>query len=80
MSLENSLLFPNSFFNSFETTLIVANGVPKECAAAAAWPPKDSNSYSFATTSCNFLTASDRLLLSPAPSVVCVFPYFLIVF
>ena len=63
--LNSSLLFPNSFFNSFETTLIVANGVPKECAAAAACPPKDSNSYSFAITSCNLFTASDLLLLSP---------------
>ena len=47
MSLERSLLSPISFFNSLATTLIVAKGVPSECAAAAAWPPKDSNSYSF---------------------------------
>ena len=46
MSFDTSLLFPISFFNSFATTLIVAKGVPSECAAAAAWPPKDSNSYS----------------------------------
>ena len=32
---------------------------------AAAWPPKDSNSYSLAITCCNLFTASDRLLLSP---------------
>ena len=51
MSLEISLLSPISFFNSLATTLIVANGVPSECAAAAACPPSDSSSYSFAITS-----------------------------
>ena len=46
ISLDRSLLFPISFFNSLATTVIVAKGVPRECAAAAACPPKDSNSYS----------------------------------
>ena len=42
ISFEISLSEPISFFNSFATTLIVANGVPKECAAAAACPPQTS--------------------------------------
>ena len=40
ISFENSLFSLRSFFNSFATTLIVARGVPRECAAAAARPPK----------------------------------------
>ena len=36
ISFDNSFLSPISFFNSFATTLIVAKGVPSECAAAAA--------------------------------------------
>ena len=64
ISLENSLLSPISFFNSFATTLIVAKGDPSECAAAAACPPRDSSSYSFYITSCNLFNASDLFLLS----------------
>ena len=45
-SFDISLLSPISFFSSFATTEIVASGVPSECAAAAACPPKDSNSSS----------------------------------
>ena len=66
ISVEISLLFPISFFNSFATTLMVANGVPKECPAAAACPPKDSSSYSFYITSCNLRKASDLFFVSPA--------------
>ena len=65
ISLEISLSFPSSFFNSLATTLIVAKGVPSECAAAAAWPPSDSNSYSFAITSCSLFNASDLFFVSP---------------
>ena len=60
------LLLPISFFNSLATTLIVAKGVPSECAAAAACPPNDSNSYSLAITSCNLFNASDLFFVSPA--------------
>ena len=65
ISFEISLLLPISFFNSLATTLIVAKGVPSEWAAAAAWPPSDSSSYSFAITSCNLFSASDLFFVSP---------------
>ena len=65
ISLEKFSLPFNSFLSSVATTLIVASGVPNECAAAAAWPPRDSNSYSLAITCCSLFIASDLLLLSP---------------
>ena len=52
-------------YSIFLPARLDAKGVPNEWAAAAAWPPKDSNSYSLAITCCNLLTASDLLLLSP---------------
>ena len=66
MSFEYSLSSPISFFNSFATTVIVANGVPNECAAAAACPPNDSNSYYLDITSCNLFNASELFFDSPA--------------
>ena len=44
-------MFLNCFDNSCVISLIVDNGVPKECAAAAACPPKDTSSCSFDITS-----------------------------
>ena len=46
-----------SFFSSFAITVIVDNGVPNECAAAAAWCPIDSSSCSLAKTSSNLFNA-----------------------
>ena len=57
---------PISFLNSLATTVIVAKGVPKEWAAAAACPPNDSSSYSFAITCCNWFNAWDLFFVSPA--------------
>ena len=69
ISLDISFSSPISFFISFATTLIVASGVPKECAAAAACPPNDSSSYSLEITYCNLFKASDLFFVSPAKRI-----------
>ena len=55
---------PISFLSSLATTEIVASGVPREWAAAAACPPNDSSSYSFAITCCSLDPASNLFFVS----------------
>jgi len=57
-----------SFSNSLATTVIVDSGVPKECAAAAAWTPMDSNSCSLAKINSSLFSAS-VLFLDSIPNL-----------
>ena len=68
-SLFNLLSSLNSSNNSCDTIFIVDNGVPKECAAAAACPPSDTNSCSFAITSW-ILSKASFLNLDSFPKVI----------
>ena len=51
ISFWRSLLFLKLLNRSWEIIFIVESGVPKEWAAAAACPPKDTNSFSLEITS-----------------------------
>ena len=56
------------FNKSDEIILIVENGVPRECAAAAACPPKDKSSCSFDMIS-SILFSASFLILDSDPKV-----------
>ena len=56
-------------FSSCDLAVIVESGVPNECAAAAACPPKDNISCSFAITSSIFCKAS-FLSLDSEPKII----------
>ena len=58
------MLFLNSFSRSANTILIVESGVPSEWAAAAACPPRDTSSCSFAIIASILFNAFSLIFLS----------------
>ena len=68
ISFLRSLLFLKLLYKSCEIIFIVDKGVPNEWAAAAAWPPNDTNSCSFEITSW-ILSKASFLTLDSFPKV-----------
>ena len=63
-------LFPfTDLVNSWDINFIVDKGVAKECAEAAAWPPRDTSSCSFAIN-CWILLNASFLKLDSWPKVI----------